>query len=122
MRGGHANLFNCLNRVVAVALMSIIVLRKRAPIAIEQETLSMKEVIAFFKEGEVMQSLKSNSNMVAVAIREKQIDGRLKITLTPYDKQQNTIASNAPIKIYLVKRLDEDLEKNFGDKDMLVLQ
>ncbi|WP_121756850.1 hypothetical protein [Helicobacter felis] len=108
--------------VVAVALMSIIVLRKRAPIAIEQETLSMKEVIAFFKEGEVMQSLKSNSNMVAVAIREKQIDGRLKITLTPYDKQQNTITPNAPIKIYLVKRLDEDLEKNFGDKDMLVLQ
>ncbi|WP_104708640.1 hypothetical protein [Helicobacter felis] len=111
--------------LIAVAVLVgvfLFVLRKKSPAVIEQDTLSMKEVIAFFKEGEVMQSLKSNSNMVAVAIREKQIDGRLKITLTPYDKQQNTIASNAPIKIYLVKRLDEDLEKNFGDKDMLVLQ
>ncbi len=82
----------------------------------------MKEVIAFFKEGEVMQSLKANSNMVAVAIQEKQNDGRLKITLTPYDKQQNTIPPSVPMKIYLVKRLDEDLAKNFGDKDMLILQ
>ncbi|WP_104629473.1 hypothetical protein [Helicobacter bizzozeronii] len=108
--------------VAVLAGVFLFVLRKKSPTAIEQDTLSMKEVIAFFKEGEVMQSLKSNSNMVAVAIREKQIDGRLKITLTPYDKQQNTIASNAPIKIYLVKRLDEDLEKNFRDKDMLILQ
>ncbi|WP_104706940.1 hypothetical protein [Helicobacter bizzozeronii] len=108
--------------VVVLVGVFLFVLRKKAPIAIEQDTLSMKEVIAFFKEGEVMQSLKASNNMVAVAIQEKQSDGRLKIMLTPYDKQQNTIAPNVPMKIYLVKRLDADLAKNFGDKDMLILQ
>ncbi|WP_104639116.1 hypothetical protein [Helicobacter bizzozeronii] len=108
--------------VAVLAGVFLFALRKKSPVVIEQDTLSMKEVIAFFKEGEVMQSLKANNNMVAVAIQERQSDGRLKITLTPYDKQQNTIAPNALMKIYLVKRLDEDLAKNFGDKDMLILQ
>ncbi|CCF81877.1 hypothetical protein HBZS_123280 [Helicobacter bizzozeronii CCUG 35545] len=108
--------------VVVLGFVALVVLRKATPTAIEQEVLTMKEAIAFFKEGEVMQSLKANNNMVAVAMQERQNDGRLKITLTPYDKQQNTIAPNALMKIYLVKRLDADLAKNFGDKSMLILQ
>ncbi|WP_233758316.1 hypothetical protein [Helicobacter ailurogastricus] len=84
--------------------------------------LRMKEVIAFFKDEKVMQGLRANRATIAVAIREKQSDGRLKITLAPYDKQQSAIAPNAPMKIYLVKHLDEDLAKNFGDQEMVVLQ
>ncbi|WP_120952317.1 hypothetical protein [Helicobacter sp. L8] len=107
--------------VVVIGFVALVALRKKTPTAIEQEVLSMKEVIAFFKEGDVMQSLRGNSALIAVAMRERQSDGRLKITLTPYNKQENAIPHNAPIKTYLVKRLDEDLEKNFGDKGMVVL-
>ncbi|WP_163533537.1 hypothetical protein [Helicobacter suis] len=107
--------------IAVLGFLVLIFLRQSAPTAIEQDMLSMKEIIAFFKQGDVVQKLKGNSNMVAVAVREQQSDGRLKITLAPYDKQQSAIATNAPMKIYLVKRLDEDLEKNFGGKEMIVL-
>ncbi|BCZ19961.1 hypothetical protein NHP190012_16030 [Helicobacter sp. NHP19-012] len=108
--------------VVVLGFVALVVLRKATPTAIEQEVLTMKEVIAFFKDEKVAQSLRANSSTIATAIREKQSDGRLKITLAPYDKQQSTIPSNAPMKVYLVKRMDTDLDKVFGDKDMVVLQ
>ncbi|WP_260321598.1 MULTISPECIES: hypothetical protein [unclassified Helicobacter] len=79
-------------------------------------------MIAFFKDEKVAQSLRANSSTIATAIHEKQSDGRLKITLAPYDKQQRAIASNAPMRVYLVKRMDTDLEKVFADKEMVVLQ
>lgn len=89
---------------------------------ITQDSLSMKEVVTFFKGQEIFRELENNSNLKAVAIRKNINSGNIKITLALFDKTNDKIANTKHGKTYIVKNLDSDLEKAFGNKEMIVLQ
>ena len=112
--------------VVAVAAVAFVLLRNKAsePFieVIEQDAITMKEVIGFFKQDAVLKILQENSDFLAVATREKMPDDRTQITLTLYDKSKEKIADFPGAKAYIIKTLDTDLEQNFGKKDMLIFQ
>lgn len=90
--------------------------------SIKQESLSMKEVIGFFQQTEILKQLQENSNLLAVVVREKLDNGDIALTLTCYDKEKEKIAHSPYTKQYVVKNMDSDLIQNFGNKDMLVLE
>lgn len=112
--------------VAVVAVVAFVLLRNKASVpfieTIEQDTITMKEVIGFFKQDVVLKVLQENSDFLAVAIREKIPNGRMQITLTLYDKSKGEIADFPGAKAYIIKTLDTDLEQNFGEKDMLIFQ
>ncbi len=90
--------------------------------SIKQESLSMKEVIGFFQQTEILKQLQENSNLLAVVVREKLDNGDIALTLTCYDKEKEKIAHSPYTKQYVVKNIDSDLMQNFGNKDMLILE
>ncbi len=79
-------------------------------------------MIGFFQQTEVVNLLKASGNLSAIAIRQRQGNASLKITLTLYDKKQEKILHCPHTKVYLVKSIDADLTQNFGDKDMIVVE
>ncbi|WP_104695944.1 LPXTG cell wall anchor domain-containing protein [Helicobacter salomonis] len=89
---------------------------------IEQEVLSMKEVLTFFKEPQVSALLQENQDLVLVALRQKHHDGRIRIVLTLYNHEKESISNFPGSRFYLVKRIDEDLKATFGGKEMVILK
>lgn len=87
---------------------------------VKQDTLSMKELVAFFKDEAVLKRLNTDENLIAVAVRKKLKNGNSKIALTTFNKKTNTVAER--LKIYEVKTLDAELSGTFGDKDMVILR
>lgn len=82
--------------------------------------LTFKEVIAFFRQREVMEVLKTTPDAIAVAIREKKEDGVTSVILCSYNKKSNMIVF--PFAHYECDSLDEELVRVFGDKNMIVLK
>lgn len=89
---------------------------------ITQDTLTMKEVIAFFQQDSIIQELERDSNLLAVVVRERLDNGRIKLILTLFNKQENKIANTPKSRAYIVASIDSDLEQNLGNRDMLVLE
>ena len=87
---------------------------------IEKEVLSLAEVVSFFRQPEILKKLQESTNLIAVAVKEKQDDGKICVTLCLYLKDSSTL--QMPLRRYVVSRLAEDLQNIFGDKDMLVVQ
>lgn len=88
----------------------------------EIDLLKMEEVIVFFRKKEVLEKLKSNENIIAVAIKEDKKD-YYHIICTLYDKQKDDILNiNGCSLIFKTKNIDKDLKNAFGDKDMIILQ
>ena len=122
-----------MNSVVLISVVLVVVVvivafmffknRKDCPFeTIEQDTLTMKEVIEFFKQDEVLKILKENKNLLAVAIRKNLPDNKMRLILTLYDTTKEDVIEFPSAKAYIVKTLDSDLEQNFGDKEMIVLK
>ena len=63
-----------------------------------------------------------NKDFLAVAIREKEREGKIVVTLTLYDTQQEEAVMDVEPVTYRGERLDQGLEEAFGDKEMIVLQ
>lgn len=82
--------------------------------------LTFKEVIAFFRQPEVMEVLKTTPDAIAVAIQEKKEDGVTSVILCSYNKNSNKIVF--PFAHYECDSLDEELVRVFGDKNMIVLK
>lgn len=89
----------------------------------EVEILKIEDVIIFFKKKEIIEKLKSDSNLLAVAIKE-QVKDKYNIVLTLYDKSTDEVLNidNCAYALkFKAKDIDTDLKNAFGDKDMIVL-
>lgn len=87
----------------------------------EVEILKMEDVIIFFKKKEIIDKLKSDNNLVAVAIKEKKED-KYNIVLTLFDKVKEEVLADSDYGLkFKTKDIDKDLKNAFGDKDMLIL-
>lgn len=95
---------------------------KNYPNIKELELLKMEDVIVFFRKKEVLEKLKSNENIIAVAIRENKKD-YYEILCTLYDQEKKEILNIDECSlIFKTKNIDKDLKNAFGDKDMIILQ
>lgn len=84
--------------------------------------LKMEDVIAFFKNKDIIQKLKSNKDFIAVAIKEYK-NNRYHIICTLYDKAKEEVLDiNDYSFMFKTKDIDNDLKNAFSDKDMIVLQ
>ena len=111
--------------VVVVVIVAFVFFKNRNNFpfeTIEQDALTMKEVIEFFKQDEVLKILKENKNLLAVAIRKNLPDNKIQLILTLFDTTKEDVIEFPSAKAYIVKTLDSDLEQSFGDKEMLVLE
>ena len=90
---------------------------------VKKTTLSMQEAVNFFKAPERLAFLKQNPDYIAVAIKEKTDDGTYQIVLCCFNKAEGTLVNPEENAVgYKVQALDEDLERLFNGKDMIVLQ
>lgn len=88
----------------------------------EVEILKMEDVIIFFKKKEIIDKLKSDNNLMAVAIKEKdKKEGKYNIVLTLFDKAKEEPLLDSNYGLFKAKDIDKDLKNAFGDKDMLIL-
>lgn len=88
----------------------------------EVPCITMELVKEYFQRPKTRQQLKDNKDFLAVAIREKEREGKIVVTLTLYDTQKEEIATGVEPVTYCGERLDQGLEEAFGDKEMIVLQ
>ena len=116
---------------VAVGLIgSLIYFRaKKNPLAmlkanaIEVGVIKFQDIIAFFKNPACLEKLEKQKHLVAVAIKEVEADGTIFVQVCLYDDEKEKVADmeNSFI-VYKSKHMDDELTKNFGNKDMIVLQ
>lgn len=87
----------------------------------EVDILKMEDVIIFFKKKEILDKLKSNNNLLAVAIKENKKD-YYQILCAIYDKSKEKVLDidNCAL-MFKAKDIDTDLKNAFGNKDMIVL-
>lgn len=87
----------------------------------EVEILKMEDVIIFLKKKEIFDKLKSDNNLIAVAVKENKKD-YYQIICTIYDKSKEEILNidNCTL-MFKAKDIDNDLKNAFGDKDMIVM-
>lgn len=117
----------CIIGICVVGIVSFLFFFKRNaaknyPNIKELELLKMEDVIVFFRKKEVLEKLKSNENIIAVAIRENKKD-YYEILCTLYDQQKKEILNIDECSlIFKTKNIDKDLKNAFGDKDMIILQ
>jgi ABC-type branched-subunit amino acid transport system permease subunit len=115
----------------AVALIgSLIYFRaKKNPLAmlkanaIEVEVIKFQDVIAFFKNPARLEKLEKQKHLLAVAIKEVEADGTIFVQACLYDdEKEKVIDMENSFIVYKSKQMDDELTKNFGDKNMIVLQ
>lgn len=82
----------------------------------------MELVKEYFQRPRTRQLFKDNKDFLAVAIREKETEGRIVVMLPLYDTQQEEVVMDVEPVTYRGERLDQGLEEAFGDKEMIVLQ
>ena len=88
----------------------------------EVPCITLELVKEYFQRPKTLKLLKDNKDFLAVAIREKEREGRIVVTLTLYDTQQEEAVMDVELVSYRGERLDQGLEEAFGDKEMIVLQ
>ena len=86
------------------------------------DTLTMETVIAFFKDPKIAEKLRSNENLIAVAIKKdvKREEYPVSCIVCCFDKKTNSIVESAA-KLFYAKKYGEDLQKQFAEEDMIVL-
>ncbi|MEI0518500.1 hypothetical protein [Brachyspira murdochii] len=91
--------------------------------AVYKDVVTMEELIRFYKNDDVIQHLKENKDLLAVAIKKQLDDGNIHILATIFN---NNTKEAEYIEKYMLNyktaKLDEDLKNAFKDKDMIVLK
>ena len=115
---------------VAVGLIgSLIYFRvKKNPLAmlkanaIEVGVIKFNDIVAFFKNPSQLEKLQAQKHLVAVVIKEVDADGTIFVQACLYDDEKEKVVDmeNSFI-VYKSKQMDDELTKNFGDKDMIIL-
>lgn len=91
--------------------------------AVYKDLVTMEELIRFFKNDDVLQHLKENENLIAVAIKSKLDDGNIHILAALFNNNTKEVEYYEKYMLnYKTSKLDEDLNKAFEDKDMIVLK
>ena len=110
--------------LVAAGLYFYIKKRKRSALkAIEVfdvDTVTLHDLVEFFKRPESICILKQSPDKIAVSIKEKIQTGRTNVILTLFDKTTNRIEQ--PLAVYSAKAVDPELLSLYGDKDMIVIK
>ncbi|MEE1290765.1 MAG: hypothetical protein UHW86_06995 [Spirochaetota bacterium] len=115
----------------AVALIgSLIYFRaKKNPLAmlkanaIEVNEIKINDIVAFFKNPARLEKLEKQKHLLAVAIKEVEADGTIFVQACLYDEEkEKVIDMENSFIVYKSKQMDDELTKNFGNKDMIVLQ
>lgn len=110
--------------VVIILVLVGIIIKKRRWLGIDVkdvEELRFADIIAFFKNPELLEMLHSSPDYLAVAIKEKNKDRRDVITCCLFDKEKNKVVEIERACRWKAKSLSTDLEEEFGDKDMIIL-
>lgn len=92
-------------------------------LATEVNEIKFSDIVAFFKNPARLEKLEKQKHLVAVAIKEVEADGTIFVQACLYDDEKEKVADmeNSFI-VYKSKHMDDELTKNFGNKDMIVLQ
>ncbi|MWV61531.1 hypothetical protein DCO58_09065 [Helicobacter saguini] len=130
MENGNNGLIICALVIAGLVVGAYLAFRKKTASANNtdglsyehKDSLSMKEVIEYFKEPKALQELEQNKDYIAVAIKSQTNDNKTKILLTIFDKGKNDIIDTPAAKGFIVNSLDSELLGHFGDKDMIILQ
>ena len=89
----------------------------------KRENFTMEDVIRFFKQKEISEKLKKDTNLQAVVLKNPVKENQIHIICCLYDKnKEKVILEQPPLLNILTDKIDEDLIDQFGDKDMIVLQ
>lgn len=92
-------------------------------LATEVNEIKFSDIVAFFKNPARLEKLEKQKHLVAVAIKEVEADGTIFVQACLYDDEKEKVADmeNSFI-VYKSKHMDDELTKNFGNKDMIILQ
>jgi len=82
-------------------------------------------IVSWFKNASRVKKLKEERDVVAVAIKEKLDNGDYNVVNCLFDKEKDEIVvdnGETQAEVITTESLDNETLKNFGDKDMIVLQ
>lgn len=82
-----------------------------------REELDMAAVKDFFAQPGIEALLKEHRNYIGTAVRMPE-DGGVSVTLSVYDTEK---AQAVKSQCYRVKKLSQDLRRNFGSSEMIVV-
>lgn len=82
------------------------------------EFLGLEDIIKYFKDPKRLKILKDNRNIIACVIKQDN-NNYVTVILAIYDKLDSNVIE---LKCYSVQKLDENLIRHFGDKDMIILK
>lgn len=88
----------------------------------EVDILALRDVIAFFKQPDILKQLKENKHLIAAATRGEQ-GAKKYCQACLFDTEKEEVADfEDSSKGWLYKEMDKDLQNAFGNKSMIVLQ
>lgn len=95
--------------------------------AVKKDEVSLKDIIAFYKQEEIISVLKKEIDILPIVYKRKskREDDRISLFCILFDGKNDKLFSNGDSKyftLFLTKKLDEDLTDAFGDKEMIVLK
>lgn len=95
--------------------------------AVKKDEVSLKDIIAFYKQEEIISVLKKEIDILPIVYKRKskREDDRISLFCVLFDRKNDKLFSNGDSKyftLFLTKKLDEDLTDAFGDKEMIVLK
>lgn len=83
----------------------------------------VSNIVSFFRDRNRLKKLQEDQNRIAVAIKEKLDNGDYQVVNCLYDKQETELVTPEEDAMVITSRqLDAEIQRNFGNKDMLVLQ
>ena len=113
--------------LIILAVFFIIVIKKQSLknishdiVTEKKDTLSLADIVAFFKKPEILEKIRLSKNYIAVAIKEQKNNNSISIILCIFDKDSSSV--KMPLKRIETSKLSDDLISIFGDKDMIVLK
>lgn len=109
--------------VVIVLVLVGIIIKKRRWLGIDVkkvEELKLADLIAFFKNPEILEKLRSSPEFIPVAIKENKKDKYLVVACL-FDHEKNVVVEFNRACEWKAKKLSADLEEAFADKDMITL-
>ena len=91
-------------------------------LAKEVDEIKFNDIVAFFKNPSQLEKLQAQKHLVAVVIKEVDADGTIFVQACLYDDEKEKVADmDNSFIVYKSKQMDDELTKNFGDKDMIIL-
>lgn len=92
--------------------------------AIYQKIVSFaKNVVSFFQKPSRLEQLKQHEGYIATVVKENLDNGNVRIINCLYDKNKEKVVNYEEDAYgYECEQMDPELARNFGNKDMIILQ